>query len=273
MAVSPWLPFLIGFGLTILGTCLGPFVPFVSQKKQTEVEEPLLNPLSTNDQVTVPGSRKTLKQRILEASAEMKRLTTLDTNFLLILVAFVVGYLGRSAVGLILQYASKRYYWTIAEATYLISLRGAVTLLLLLVLLPGISALLASKTSMGVQLRDKRLAQVSLALKFFGFIVIFLAFRPALIVLGLVLFALGSGFAVPARNLATELADEQSLGLVYTAMAVATSVGMMIAGPLLAYTFRLGMQLGEFWMGLPFLVAGLLYIIAFVSISLTRLRE
>lgn len=35
------------------------------------------------------------------------------------------------------------------------------------------------------------------------------------------------------------------------------AVGILIAGPLLAISFRIGMQGGGAWLGLPYIVAGL----------------
>lgn len=271
MSVSPWLPFLIGLGLAFLGTSLGLWVPETLQRKVNEDTEAHVNSSATDDH-SLPIS---LLDRLSDMSSGLVKSVKVlgkDVNVILILVVFLVSYLGKQAIMLILQYASKRYNWTIAEASYLLSMRGAVNLLVLLVLLPATSTYLEAGRGLSTKVRDKRLTQASILLLLLGFILIFFAFKPLIIVFGLVIFALGSGFAVPARSLVTELVDKEILGTVYSAISVVIAIGMLVAGPLLANTFRWGMGLGEFWLGLPFLVAGLLYIVAFVSVSSTKLH-
>jgi hypothetical protein len=91
--------------------------------------------------------------------------------------------------------------------------------------------------------------------------------------MGLVICALGFSFQITARSLVTCLVDKNLLGTVYTAIATVTSGGMVFAGPLLAYTFKWGMLLGNSWLGLPFLTAAGLYAISFLSISSTKVTR
>ena len=274
MSINPWLPYLIGLGISIVGTALALCIPetleLSKQNEQTDVNQAD----AISESADEPIHRPALPSRLLSEFSKLRQSTTelsKNLNVILILVVFFVSYLGRQALMLILQFASKRYHWSIAEASYLMSLRGSVNLLVLLVLLPATSAFLESRPSFNAATKDKRLTQVSLFLLFCGFLLVFLAFRPVLIFIGLIVFALGSSFAVTARSLIAALVKKEALGTVFTAIAVVTSGGMLIAGPLLANTFRWGMCLGDFWMGLPFLVASLLYIVALLSVSFTRL--
>lgn len=87
---------------------------------------------------------------------------------------------------------------------------------------------------------------------------------------GLVISALGAGFIVFARSLATQLVTPAQRSTLYAAVAVVQSVGALAAGPLLADLFRAGLTLGREKMGLPFLFAGLLVGLAVAAVSAVR---
>ena len=100
-----------------------------------------------------------------------------------------------------------------------------------------------------------------------------LAGSPILLVAGLVLFALGSAFHLTARSLAASLVPATARGTLFTAIAVISAAGQLVAGPILANTFRGGMKLGGAAIGLPFLVAGLLYLFSTFAVSFIRLQS
>jgi hypothetical protein len=151
------------------------------------------------------------------------------------------------------------------------SLRGGVNLILLLILLPVLSKLLLW-FEMKPAIKDLRLSQGSGLLLTIGSTIMFLATVPAILILGLVIFALGSAFHITARSLVTSLVASNHVATLYAAIAAVGSGGMLVAGPLLANTYRWGMQLGQNWIGLPFLVAAVLYLSALLAISCVRLR-
>jgi MFS family permease len=151
------------------------------------------------------------------------------------------------------------------------SLRGGVNLIVLLILVPLLSKLLLW-LKMNPAMKDLRLSQGSGLLLTVGSIIMFLAPVPAILILGLVIFALGSTFHLTARSLVTSLVVSDHVATLYSAIAVVTSGGMLVAGPLLANTYRWGMQLGENWIGLPFLVAASLYLLALLAISFVKLK-
>ncbi|KAL3421494.1 ATP synthase F0 [Phlyctema vagabunda] len=277
MSVDPWLPFLIGFGLTITGALLALLIPetlVIKQKARSTIPTGQVNEVAaSSSEPTAPHSLVGSVWKELKILGHSAAGLWKDLNVILILVVFFVSYLGRQSVTLILQYASKRYHWTIAEASYLMSLRGSVNLLVLLVLLPAISVFLESRHSFSTARKDKILTQASLCLLCVGLLVIAFAFRPALIFLGLIIFALGSAIVVTARSLIADLVEKERLGTVFSAIGVATSAGMLVAGPLLANAYRWGLYLGTFWMGLPFLTASVLYIIALISVSFTKVSN
>lgn len=201
---------------------------------------------------------------------ENMRIIWQNTNIMLILVVFFVSALGRQAVVFLIQYASKRYDWTIAEASFLISIRGFAQLAVLMFILPALTTLLNTTYSISAVKRDKYITQGALFLLVLSFLFIAFAYKPILAVFGLILFSLGSSYAVSARSLVTALTAEETLATVYTAIGAMISLGTLIAGPLLALALSEGMQLGGPWLGLPFIVGALLYLLAFTSICFAK---
>jgi MFS family permease len=114
--------------------------------------------------------------------------------------------------------------------------------------------------------KDKRITIVTGLFLVLGCFVTFLAPNLEVMVLGQVFFALGQGFTSTARSLITFLVDTKHRAFLYTTLSLVTYTGALIGTPALAQTFSWGMQLGEMWMGLPFLVAGISF--AFVLMAI-----
>lgn len=115
--------------------------------------------------------------------------------------------------------------------------------------------------------KDRLLAQGSGAFLVLGSTTIFLAASWVLIVVGQVLCSLGDIVLLPARGLASAMVDQSHLGTLFTALEVFNYVGVLIGGPLLASTFKWGMKLGQSWVGLPFLMAAIFFLIATLILS------
>lgn len=94
-------------------------------------------------------------------------------------------------------------------------------------------------------------------------------------VFGLGVFALGSGYNILIRSLLASVVEKDNIGMLYTMMSIAETIGALVAGPLLAVSFRTGMEWGTGWIGLPYISAGCLLVVATTivfSTSLSRLQ-
>jgi MFS family permease len=136
--------------------------------------------------------------------------------------------------------------------------------------MPALSYAAAKYLNLHGKHRDHRLSQGSGLISIIGFLAMGLAPVPTLLICGLVILSLGSAFLITARSLATSLVPPDHVGTLYSAIAISQSLGILVAGPLFAYLFRIGLHLGGAWLGLPFLQAGLLYVIATVAIWCIR---
>lgn len=142
--------------------------------------------------------------------------------------------------------------------------------MLLLVGLPALNRLLTTR-GMSIPGKDLLISRVSVGLFALGSLVISAAPAVTLAAVGIAIFALGSGFGPAARSLVTTFCHQDEAGLLYSALAIMQSIGGLVAGPLLAVTFRWGLSLGSGWTGIPFAAVAGMFACGFLAISLVRL--
>lgn len=161
---------------------------------------------------------------------------------------------------------------THTHAAFLVAIRGAINLAAVLAL-PVICHLLLTRAKLDAAGKDLWLSRGTAFLLTLGTLIMFLAPTPAVLIVGIAAFAMGSPLYIAARSLVTSLVLPNETGVLYTSLATIQSIGMLVAGPLLAYVFRWGMQLGEGWLGLPFLVASVMYLAALLLICAVDLSR
>ncbi|KAE8379425.1 major facilitator superfamily domain-containing protein [Aspergillus bertholletiae] len=269
MSWSPWLPFLLGWLCEGCGLLAAILIPETLPKSSCELESE--SPDEERDGLAPPLTSPKWKESLSSAGSHIMHLTAFfwgNFNTVAISIAFLAASVGGQALQLIIQYASKRFSWTMAKASFLISLKGIIDLVVLLLLLPTISHFLNRHLSPAV--RDLRITQGSAAVLAVGFAIMAVAGQPALFAFGVSILALGWGFYSTLRNVATTLVAESQIGTLNTTIALVQGVGSMLAGPLLASAFRKGMVLGGIWMGLPYMVGALLFLLAGLAASSIR---
>ncbi len=92
-----------------------------------------------------------------------------------------------------------------------------------------------------------------------GVFVIGLSENAFFMIFGLGLSTLSYGYRVLVRSLLAPIVDGHHSNAMYTTISLFESMGSIMAGPLLSALFREGMKWGEAWLGLPFLLIGVLY--------------
>jgi len=166
----------------------------------------------------------------------------------------------RATNDFILIYASKKFDWAIADATSLIQLRGAISLLLLLLILPAAAHIITKYFSFSAQNRDVLLSRGSTLLLATGYIVFGIASQPAFAMLGVGTAALGSGINGLCKSIAVSLFDSGSTAMTLSAVAMQQTIGSMITGPLFSALYSIGLDLGKDWIGLPFVFLGVSFL-------------
>lgn len=135
-------------------------------------------------------------------------------------------------------------------------------------MLPIAGYILVSKCALSGQAKDFWLARGSVVLLMFGAFIIGLAATPVLMIIGVGVLALGSGYTILIRSLLASVVEKHQIGTLYTIIGVLETVGILIAGPLLAFSYRVGLAWEGAWIGLPYIVAGGLFALAALTLSL-----
>ena len=264
---GPWTPLLVSLAvlvITNLGVFVFPETVHVHDRQETNEEEHEM------DEDGIPKMTK-LKQQACAGLAELwdfvvgnKRLA-----FLMLSLTFVI--LGRFVGELLLQYASDRYSWSWSFASMVLTIRNAGSLITLLALLPAASWFCVQRLGIEGVEKDLLLARWSGVVQIVGSLIIAAAANGWLFSIGLVWFALGSGMTALIRSLLNSLVEEHHVGTLNSLAGFMEMVGMTMAGPLLAESLRLGLNLGGAWIGLPFVTAGAFFVISTTMLWVFRL--
>ncbi|POR31342.1 Uncharacterized protein TPAR_08440 [Tolypocladium paradoxum] len=271
MPLSPWIPMFLSSGIMIAGFLFA--VVFVPETLPSAGADSNIR----HDDAAADASKGSAFSRIQEhlgRFSELGRWMARNAKVVLALSCFYPLNLGEQCGGpLLLQYTSKRLGWSLGQASYLLSLRAGVNLVVLAVLIPAISSILLRRLQVQEIVKDQFLAQASSLLLALGSGTIFLARSWPPLLCGQLLFSLGFAFAVPARSLVTSMVEQKHLGAVYTTIAVLTYAGVLTGRPLLARAFQWGLELGEAWMGMPFLIASGCFVLALLAVTSAATRN
>lgn len=163
-------------------------------------------------------------------------------------------------VDLLPRYISYRYHWSLANATYLLSLQALGSTLCLLIILPIISDHLGKSFKLSAVQKNVVLARLSLGIVGLGLLLQGLAPTIPTLICGLLFGTFGVAAGAALRALAGSLIDHKDNGKVFTGLAVAETVSMMAAFPAVAGLYNAGIgKGGGAWLGIPFDITGLIF--------------
>ncbi|KAK4156780.1 major facilitator superfamily domain-containing protein [Chaetomidium leptoderma] len=256
---NPWIPLLVALAVLVianLGVLAFPETVHVHDRKETEEEQE-----QEEDGDGVSRTAKLWqKTRVGLAGVWDFVLGNKRLAFLMVSLTFVV--FGRFVGELLLQYATDRYGWSWSTASMVLTIRNGGSLVTLLAVLPVMSWFCTRRLDMAVVAKDLWLARWSGVVQIVGSLTIAAAANGSLFSIGLVWYALGSGMSSLIRSLLNALVEEHHVGTVNSLVGFMETVGMTMAGPLLAKSLSIGLNLGGAWIGLPFITAGLFFIVA-----------
>ncbi|CAG7963727.1 unnamed protein product [Penicillium olsonii] len=270
LTFGPMVPFMLSLGLIILGalpTLLLPETLEDAIAKRTKRAEP--------DQHGLQPDKTTVVQELTRKAREFTESTRFiwsDFNVCLMVMVLFVTVMGRQCTDLLMQYVSQRFDWSIGRSSLLISLRGIFGLVTYLLIMPSLSFLAAKYLNLHGKQSDHVMSKGSGILSVIGFAAIFIGPTPAFLITGLVILSIGSAFLVTTRSLATSLVLPDHVGTLYSAIAIAQGLGLLVSGPLFVNLFRLGLHLGKAWMGLPFLMASVFFFASVVAVWNVKLE-
>jgi hypothetical protein len=263
---DPWFPLLAGLAVLLVATVTVlafPETVHVHDGKGGQEEE----------QVDVDGTpmMRKLWRKAMASLADVWDfvLSNRSVAFLMLSLTFVV--LGRYVGELLLQYSTARYHWSWTRASMVLTIRNAGSLVTLLAILPVASWLCIQRLGMAGTVKDLWLARWSGVIQIVGSLTIAAAVNGGLFSFGLIWYALGAGMAALVRSLINALVEQHHVGTVNSLIGFMEMVGLTVAGPLLAKSLSVGLNLGGAWVGLPFITAGLFFIVSTAILWMIRL--
>ncbi|EED22271.1 conserved hypothetical protein [Talaromyces stipitatus ATCC 10500] len=279
MSISPWIPYLGSSSIFTIG--LISLIVLIPETYIPKSESLIVDTSTEEENLTSALGRPSWIVRLASRIGQLKNMLGAifiwmrrNVPAMLIISSFFIANIGKQTSVILLQYITQKFHWTFAQhnkAAFVISLRAAGNLLVLTILLPTLSEFLARRAHLDRAAKDKRLSQISVVTVILGYLLIFVADSPVELSAEVILSALVSAFTVTARSTLSSLVDQKYLATVYIGLSVMAYSGIVAGGPLLASSFRWGMKLGGFWIGLPFIVAAGLYVVILLVISMTRM--
>jgi hypothetical protein len=275
MLYSNWTPLLLGWGIVILGVCLGITLPetknaFPSseQKHQDQTEEHELSDLHVDDENQPSSFDKTVhaetpKTRWQGAISAVKAYSFLLKNkqVMLLFSAFLVYKLSRGSSWFLVQYVSLRYGWKLVAANLLVSLKSILMVGLLLVVLPLASWYLQKKRGVDSRTKDLIITKASVICLLVGTLGMGLSPYVWLVIFFLVIQTMGAGFVYTTRAIVATMIKPEETARVYVMIEIIQAFGMILASPTMTNVFKWGINLGGVWRGLAWMVASSLFAI------------
>lgn len=171
-----------------------------------------------------------------------------------------------------LQYATKRFGWTWAQASLLSSVVATSNFTMLVVVLPAISYFMLKRNFSALS-KDLWLARGSGFIQVLGSFLTALAPTGPVFVGAIALYECNRGFGPAMVSLIVSVAERAGIdqhSTIYASVSTVLSVGAIMAGPVMASAFKVGMKWGQSWYGLPFLAAGMLQLLTFLILVFVR---
>ncbi|KAI1676176.1 MFS general substrate transporter [Pyrenophora tritici-repentis] len=268
MKYGDWLPLLLALAFQIVGLIVSLFIPETLHLRNLEGPK---NIETQSIELQPATSLFSVRSQLRNFRAIVQFLSG-DWTLAIVVFTFLVSRLGRQSIALLVRYASKRYSWEIKKAAYLLSFRAAANLVSISIVLPLVNFVLLKKLHFPAPRADTWIACGSIALTTFSFFAMGVSVYPALLVLGLLAYNMGSGYNAAMRSISIHVIGGQSspdIGKLMSTIAMAESLGSMIGGPLLNELFQLGIGFGDVWLGLPFLGSAVIFLsMTFVTFSI-----
>ncbi|KAM3075037.1 hypothetical protein ACMFMG_007504 [Clarireedia jacksonii] len=257
MAFSPWIPLYCGLAVLALGLCLIAFIPETLHLHASANTLPGCSASiggSSSNSDSISKFKPTLQRRLTESITNIYVSTTPfhTLPILLLLLPFITRVIGSQSIELCIRYISSRFQIPLSHASLILSLRALINILLMLFFIPLFSALLISKFYFTSQGKDLYLSRASSIFLIAGALLLATSPSLPLTLVGLVIYTFGTGFVSLSRSLITSLVDAEHVARLYAIIAVVETSSALVAGPMVAGLYGLGLEWKGAWLGLPF---------------------
>ncbi|KAF4998479.1 hypothetical protein FDECE_11775 [Fusarium decemcellulare] len=265
---SIWMPLWMSLGLVFVGgVVIVVFAPETLDRKSQ-----VRNSLVIGSDISVPSLDMYSMELPKETPSAWATLRLIFTRPMLWLFPGAVMSIPLATIqsDIAVRLMPIQFSWGLDHSILLISLRSLATLVTLCVLLPGITycwTKLAAKSS--PHRRDSILARASSLLFLTGSMFMMMVTDEALIILGLVISATGSGLPTLCRAMLVSATGEERAGTMFGMLAAWEVLGFLGCEIGMGALFGVGMTT---WIGMPFGLGMLVAVVITVTTWLVPTR-
>jgi len=149
-------------------------------------------------------------------------------------------------------------------------------LISLVVFVPAVSIFLMKYLHLPAHHADLWMARGSIIITTVSMLIMGIAVHHFLLIFGLLIYNMGTGYSAAMRSTAIHVVGGQSspdIGRLMSVIAIVESIGIMIAGPMLNKALEVGIEMGEPWVGLPYLGCGVVFGVITVITFLISVKD
>ncbi|MCJ1352665.1 MAG: hypothetical protein MMC33_002649 [Icmadophila ericetorum] len=278
MRNNPWIPLTLGLVLQSLSIPVSLMIPeTLGFKKPGESSDAVIS--HRGDNSTREPTSPLVGRKLVRSATNSIAFLGRDWRVLFLCSLYPFRVMESSLEGTVLQLITTRYTsWTIANATYMYSVQAAVSLVVLLGILPLASSFLMKRPGWSFRRKDILLARVGLTFFSAGVVLIGLAPTMVILICGMVVNTLGAGAGAANRALVTGYVQPNEVGRLYTFITIIETAGLMLGGPIVAWLFNAGLDRvraggSKLWLGLPWDAIGGIELLSVIALWLLRLEK
>lgn len=264
MHINPWLAIYCGLTLLVATIILVATLPETLPMRTREERRDGDNPTSGAGHPR-PRSRQSMRQVLKIWS---------DWRLVFVALTYPFRTICSALSDLIQRYVSDRYGWSLADATLVYTIQAAAAALMTFTVLPFVSTQIDRQYSLSIIQKNVVMSRASLCILFLAYALIGLAPTSPIMIVGLLVETLSSGFLSTMRALASALVDSDDKGRVFSVLAITETLGFMMGYPLSAALFNIGIEKGGGpWLGLPYDLVSVAALLGCIMMCLLRFER
>lgn len=267
MALNPWIPLLVGCAIVTAGLGCALSLPETMNLAVKSQNATVYRDQEVESEPVKSSPRYARLVRKLERVIHPYRFI-FSSRLLLLLLSFAVFQVAHGSAAFLTQYISTRFNWTLARAQLLSSLHAATTIPVFVFLLPYLSTKVLNRLPLAW--KDLYIARFSIISLTVGSLGVGISPYISVLIPSLCLHALGAGFALAMRSLATALVNREETARLYAAIEILQSMGTVLGSLCFTNAFKSALLMSGIGAGLVWILGSLLF--AFVGVALFTLR-
>ncbi|KAF5664246.1 major facilitator superfamily transporter transporter [Fusarium heterosporum] len=265
MPIGEWYAIFIAVGFQAMGLLTTFFIPETLVVKNEESD------VDIQDRSSLTAKIRSGSQELLTKSFQSLRdIFWSDTTITLFVLSLLFIDVGEDIGSIITkQYAAKRFHLSWPEAGFITSMKSFAQLGLCLGALPYAQRVMRQSNISAIK-QDVWIARTCLVILVIAYCMAGFADNLVVFVSAIIMSAVNFCLNPALRSLLLAMAHGAGAGAVLSAVEVLNAISAVVAGPVMAEGFRLGMGWGGMWLGLHWFIAMFILMLGAIIIICMR---